>query len=223
MTMSGCPVDGRRARCRAAAMAARPMRARYFAYFRREPTPRRAASWRQSLRLGDRHGRAIGAMHRGDDDRSSTPARDRRGAAPAGVADRGLRLRRPTSASRSGSWCRSQLVLAVDCAVRLAGASAHVASACLPRIAVRLGFLFLAIASAGPGRHRREAADRARRARWSRAARPVQLSGRWAGASEYASLPSGHATDAFAAAIGDRRAVAADCGRSCGPMPSSSR
>ena len=70
----------------------------------------------------------------------------------------------------------------------------------LAAIAVRLGFLFAGDRSAGPDLHHREAADRTRAPAGGGQSDPFLY--RPLGWSvEYASLPSGHAVDAFAAAM----------------------
>ena len=74
------------------------------------------------------------------------------------------------------------------------------AQACSRRSRARFGFLFLAIGAAGPVRHHRQAPDRPRPAVRRRPRRSVPLQPfNWRPA--YASMPSGHATTAFAAAV----------------------
>ena len=68
----------------------------------------------------------------------------------------------------------------------------------LAAFAVRLSFLFVAIAPAGPVRHHRQALDRPGAAALGR--RRVCLMP-LSGGLQYASLPSGHATTAFAALV----------------------
>ena len=82
---------------------------------------------------------------------------------------------------------------------RLAPLAGRIANLVLARLVVRLRYLFLAIARAGAGRHGRQAPDRPRAPPSRRPDRsPIS---RGPGRHEYASLPSGHTTTAFAAAV----------------------
>ena len=105
---------------------------------------------------------------------SSTRATTRAVAAPAALGRLALSIRSPTTASPAGSSGRWLLFLALAAlaAARLDASQQRVLAA----IMVRVGFLFTAIARAGPVRHHRQAADRPRAAAGRRASRSVSVS-----------------------------------------------
>ena len=109
------------------------------------------------------------------------------------VAGRRRSTASPISACRAGFCGRSGSSLIALAAARLAGAAAVLARHVLAAWAVRLGFVFTAIARAGPVRDHRQAADRARaavrRRRRHLGLRAVQLAARLSRACRPATPP----------------------------------